>query len=236
MLARMELASGSSMAVTRHPTIRDQIATTLRRAIADLELKPGQLLIERELTERTGASRPSVREALRQLEAEGLVESRNGRGTYVRALTLDEARDVYEVRAQLEGLAARLFTERADAATRDRLSTAMDALRAATEQGDNSRAVLDAQAEFYAALFHGSGNDVLDRTVQGLQVRIAQLRALTLAVEGRDQASLEEFARIARAIESGDAAAAEREAALHIQNAARVMATAHDLLSRSSDS
>ena len=118
MLTRMTDAPASSMAVTRHPSIRDQIATTLRRAIADLELTPGQLLVERELTELTGASRPSVREALRQLEAEGLVHSRNGRGTYVRVLTLPDAQDVYEVRAQLEGLAARLFCERADAGTR----------------------------------------------------------------------------------------------------------------------
>ncbi|MCC4247771.1 MULTISPECIES: GntR family transcriptional regulator [Microbacterium] len=226
----MELAPGASMAVTRHPTIRDQIANSLRRAIADLELKPGQLLIERELTERTGASRPSVREALRQLEAEGLIESRNGRGTYVRVLSLGEARDVYEVRAQLEGLAARLFCERADEPTRARLAAALEALRTATDASEDHRAILEAQSEFYRTLFHGAGNPVLDRTIQGLQVRVAQLRALTLGVAGRDRASLAEFESLHRAIESGDPDAAEREAAAHVQAAARAMTSAHDLL------
>lgn len=230
MLTRMEPAHGASMAVTRHPTIRDQIANSLRRAIADLELKPGQLLIERELTERTGASRPSVREALRQLEAEGLIESRNGRGTYVRVLSLSEARDVYEVRAQLEGLAARLFCARADDATRARLGLALEALREATRAKTDQRAILEAQAEFYGALFDGAGNPVLDRTIQGLQVRVAQLRALTLGVEGRDRASLAEFERLHRAIESGDPTSAEREAAAHVHAAAQAMASAHGLL------
>ncbi|WP_191966706.1 GntR family transcriptional regulator [Microbacterium testaceum] len=230
MLTRMDSSYGASMAVTRHPTIRDQIANSLRRAIAELELQPGQLLIERELTERTGASRPSVREALRQLEAEGLIESRNGRGTYVRVLSLGEARDVYEVRAQLEGLAARLFCHRADDQTRARLARALDALRTATAAGDDHRAILEAQAEFYRALFDGAGNPVLDRTIQGLQVRVAQLRALTLGVDGRDRASLAEFERLHAAIDARDAGAAEREAAAHVQAAAEAMASAHGLL------
>ena len=230
MLTRMDMAHGASMAVTRHPTIRDQIANSLRRAIADLELKPGQLLIERELTERTGASRPSVREALRQLEAEGLIESRNGRGTYVRVLSLAEARDVYEVRAQLEGLAARLFCTRADDSTRARLSAALTTLRAATDITGDHRAILEAQTEFYRALFDGAGNPVLDRTIQGLQVRVAQLRALTLSVAGRDRASLAEFESLHAAIRSGDPDAAEREAAAHVHAAAQAMASAHGLL------
>ncbi|MFJ6652935.1 GntR family transcriptional regulator [Microbacterium sp. NPDC091313] len=220
-------APAPSMAVTRHPTIRDQIATTLRRAIADLELEPGQLLIERELTERTGASRPSVREALRQLEAEGLVESRNGRGTYVRGLSLAEAQEVYEVRAELEGLAARLFCERADDTVRARLDDAYSALVTATRTDAGGRAILAAQSAFYRALFDGAGNSVLDRTVQGLQVRISQLRALTLGVPGRDQSSLEEFGRIIEAIRDGDGERAEREATEHVRHAAAAMASAH---------
>jgi DNA-binding GntR family transcriptional regulator len=223
--------STSSLAVKRHPTLRDQIATTLRSAIANLELKPGELLVERDLTERTGASRPSVREALRQLEAEGLIESRNGRGTYVKAISLQEARDVYEVRAQLEGLAARLFCERADDLHRARLAKAIEALRAATVDHRDSKAILEAQTELYDALFMGAGNAVLEHSIQGLQVRVAQLRALTLGVVGRDMDSLEEIEAVHRAIVNGDAAEAERTAVDHVQKAAEVMVTAHQLMS-----
>ena len=213
----------ATMTVTRHPPIRDQIASILRAAIVNLDFEPGQLLVERELCELTGASRPSVREALRQLEAEGLVESRNGRGTMVRVLSVDEVQHLYEVRAELEGLASRLFSERADGAQKQALQAAVAQLREATSAG-GSVAILAAQGEFYTALFAGAGNPVLDHVVQGLQVRVAQFRALTLTVPGRAEESLREFDLIADAIASGDPDAAHRTAAAHVQAAGTVMA------------
>jgi DNA-binding GntR family transcriptional regulator len=215
-----------SMAVTRHPPIRDQIASTLRAAIVNLDFKPGQLLIERDLCERTGASRPSVREALRQLEAEGLVESHNGKGTVVRVLTVQEATDVYEVRAELEGLAARLFCERADDAQHGALQEAIERLRAVVNEGGDSSAILDAQKVFYLVLFTGAGNTFLDDTVRGIQVRVSQLRAMTLSVPGRLAESLAEFEEIATEVGNKRATAAQRAASRHVKRAAAVMAKA----------
>jgi len=214
----------SNMAVTRHPPIRDQIAGILRAAIVNLEFAPGQLLVERNLCELTQASRPSVREALRQLEAEGLVESQNGRGTVVRVVSAEEASQVYEVRAELEGLAARLFTERSTPTQRSELSSALDTLRTTIRGEEPSRAILDAQAEFYRILFSGAGNPFLEKTVQGMQVRIAQLRATTLAVPGRIEASLAEFEKIAERIAVGDAEGARTAAVEHVAHAGRAMA------------
>jgi len=211
-----------NMAVTRHPPIRDQIASILRAAIVNLDFLPGQLLVERELCELTGASRPSVREALRQLEAEGLVESRNGRGTMVRVLGVEEVAHLYEVRAELEGLAAELFTRRADDTTLARLETAVDELAVATDAGA-SAGILDAQRAFYAALFEGAGNPLLDQMAQGLQVRLAQLRALTLTVPGRAEESLKEFQEMGSAIAKRDADAARRTTAAHVRRAGTVM-------------
>ncbi len=214
----------ATMTVTRHPPIRDQIASILRAAIINLDFQPGQLLVERELCELTGASRPSVREALRQLEAEGLVESRNGRGTIVRVLSVDEVRHLYEVRAELEGLASRLFSVRAQPADRRALEAAMSDLRTATTDGGSAR-ILAAQGAFYSALFSGAGNPVLDHVVQGLQVRVAQFRALTLTVPGRAEESLREFESIVAAIASGDGEAAHRSASAHVRAAGDVMAS-----------
>jgi DNA-binding GntR family transcriptional regulator len=212
----------ANMAVTRHPPIRDQIASILRTAIVTLDFQPGQLLVERELCELTGASRPSVREALRQLEAEGLVESRNGRGTMVRVLGVDEVSHLYEVRAELEGLAARLFTQRAQAADHDTLTAALAELAKATSAGA-STGILAAQSKFYSALFHGAGNPLLDQMVQGLQVRVAQLRALTLTVPGRAEESGAEFEVIGAAIEAKDPEAAHSAAVSHVRRAGEVM-------------
>lgn len=214
----------SNMAVTRHPPIRDQIAGILRSAIVNLEFAPGQLLVERNLCELTQASRPSVREALRQLEAEGLVESHNGRGTVVRVISAEEASQVYEVRAELEGLAARLFTERASAEQNQALREALVELATAIREGKSSKHILTAQAEFYRVLFEGARNPFLERTVQGMQVRIAQLRATTLAVPGRAEASLEEFEQIFQSITAADPEAARHAAVEHVRRAGEAMA------------
>lgn len=213
-----------SLAVKRHPSIRDQIADTLRAAITNSDLVPGQLLVERELCELTGASRPSVREALRQLEAEGLVESRNGRGTVIRVLTKEEIANLYEVRAELEGFAARLFCARASDTQRQALQRAIDRLAKATRaRGERSSEILAAQREFYSVLFSGAGNALLDQMVNGLQARLAQLRATTLGVDGRAEASLAEFELIAEAIRSGNGDAAQQAAVDHVHSAAVAM-------------
>jgi len=214
------------MTVTRHPAIRDQLAVVIRNAIVNLDLRPGQLLIERELCEMTGASRPSVREALRQLEAEGLVESQNGRGTIVRALSAREAADVYEVRAELEGFAARLFCERADEALQSRIVEAMRMMERANEGNFDGASILTAQRAFYQALFEGTGNPLLDQMVQGLQVRIAQLRALTLQVPGRASSSLEEFQGLAADLAARRKGPARKAATAHVRRAAEAMAQA----------
>src|SRR5512143_571714 len=93
--------------------LRQQVLDGLRRAIIDGQLAPGARLTERELTKMMGVSRTVVREALRQLESEGLIAIIPNKGPVVRELTPAEARDLYSIRAVLEGFAARLFTENA---------------------------------------------------------------------------------------------------------------------------
>jgi DNA-binding GntR family transcriptional regulator len=206
--------------VQRHPPIREQVAEILRDAIVDMQLEPGRVLVERELCEMTQASRPSVREALRQLEAEGLVESINGKGTVVAETSPELARHVYQIRAELEGLAAELFAIRADDALRAQFARAVDELAASARDGE-PRAVLGAKNRAYEVLFQGAGNPILTQQVHLLQRRVSQLRALTLAQPGRPAESLEEIRAIQRAVEAGDPAAARAAATYHVQQAAR---------------
>jgi DNA-binding GntR family transcriptional regulator len=168
-----------NLAVPRDtPTLRELTTTKLRDAILSLHFKPDQHLVERELCEQTGVSRTSVREALRQLEAEGLVERRGNRGLFVTSVTIDEARQIYEVRAALEPEMARLFVERA--AVRD-LEALEDTFRQLEKAGqkNNVRAYVSAYDRFYDVLLQGSGNELACRFLRTLRARIAYLRTIT---------------------------------------------------------
>lgn len=209
--------------VQRAAPIREQVAAILRDAIVNMELLPGQVLVERELCEMTSASRPSVREALRQLESEGLVESRSGRGTMVATPTREQAKYLYEVRAELEGMAAALFAERAGEQQRAALSACFDEVEAAARSGRGD--MLAAKNSLYQVLIAGAANPILSEMLGGLQRRVSRLRALTLASPGRMEASLSEIRDIMDAIDARDADAARQAAVAHVMQAARTALT-----------
>ncbi|OMH37101.1 GntR family transcriptional regulator [Tersicoccus sp. Bi-70] len=218
--------STNEMQVQRHAPIREQVASILRNAIVEMRLLPGQLLVERQLCEMTSASRPSVREALRQLEAEGLVESQNGRGTYVSVASPELARQVYAVRAELEGLAAELFTQNADDEERTRFSAAVDELDVAVQTfsgAEQSMEILRRKNDVYEILFAGAHNPILQQLVETLQRRVNQLRALTLAQPGRPESSLHEIRDLRDAIDARDAALARARATSHVTRAGEIV-------------
>jgi len=160
------------------PTLRDLTTDKLREAIMAQRFKPGQHLVERDLCEQTGVSRSSVREALRHLEAEGLVERRGNRGLFVASITPDEARQVYEVRAAIEPEMARLFAARA---TEEDLA-ALSATLVALERASRSRVIADyvrALDAFFDTLIGGTRNEVAVRIVRTLRARISYLRGIT---------------------------------------------------------
>jgi DNA-binding GntR family transcriptional regulator len=197
--------------------VRDQVAAQIRDAIADLRLLPGQVLVERELCESTTASRASVREALRQLQSEGLVSSTVGKGTIVSTLSVEQAKEIYEVRSVLEGLAGRLFAERADKADRVALQAACEQIEAVAP---DTRGMLLAKAKFYAALMEGAKNSELQSALAGLNRRSTQVRAVSLSKPGRAAESLEEMRAISAAAVAGDADLTEKLCREHVQHAA----------------
>lgn len=210
-------------AVERAPAlIRDQVAAQIRDAIVELRLSPGQLLVERELCEATTASRATVREALRQLESEGLVDS-NGRGTVVATLSTEDALQIYELRSALEGLAGRLFAERASSDDRAKLLAAMGELERVA--GD-TQAMLTAKTAFYDVLMQGAGNRELTHTLRGLTRRVTLVRAMSLSHPGRWKKSLSEVRAICAAAVAGNADEAERLCREHIRHAADTVAEA----------
>lgn len=193
--------------------LRQQVLDGLRQAIIDGRLAPGARLIERELTEMMRVSRTVIREALRQLESEGLIAIIPNKGPVVRALTLAEAKDLYHIRAVLEGLAARLFTEHADDAQVKRIGEALEVVVKAYAGGD-AQQVLETKNRFYDVLFEGAGSETLSSMLGTLHARIWRWRALGLSHPERSAQRSKESVRNLRAmlaaIRKRDAGAAER--------------------------
>src|SRR5581483_2959469 len=202
--------------------LREQVLDLLRREIVELRLRPGQRLVERELIARIGVSRTTIREALRQLAAEGLVTTIPQKGAIVAVPSAKEAAEVYEVRALLEGAAAKEFALYASEAQVLALEQALQAV-ADTESSVEDGAFLAAKNRFYEILFEGAGNSTIKSILEGLQARVAVLRATTVAVPGRAHVSVEEIRAIVEAIERRDPEAAEAAAAYHVRQAAATL-------------
>lgn len=119
--------------------LRLDVADAIRNAIASGVLKPGQRVLEVELAEELGVSRLPIREAIRQLEHEGLLISLPHRGTFVAQVTENDIREMFSLRKALESLAARLVAERATAPEIETLQRLVDEMRIASGQRDYER-------------------------------------------------------------------------------------------------
>lgn len=198
--------------------LRRRVIELLRQAILSFEYQPGERLVERDLCERLGVSRTVVREALRHLEAEGLVDIVPNRGPVVFSITYEDARALYEVREALESLAVMQCAERASDAQIDELVVALDRIERSYE-GHGLAEELAAKEEFYEVLFAGSGNSVVGSTLRPLQARAHMLRGLSLQVPGRVHDSLTELRQMVEAIKRRDGEAAREFGSLHVRNA-----------------
>jgi DNA-binding GntR family transcriptional regulator len=200
--------------------LREQVIAALRQAILDFQLKPGQRLVERELIEQLGVSRTTIREALRELTSEGLVTVVPQRGAMVTAPSLDDAVDLYEVRASLESLVVRRFVERATDDEVTRLHDTVEDLAVLASETDDIRAILAAKDRFYAVLIAGAGSSALQQLLEGIQARVQVLRATSLSEAGRTPEVVRELRAVVEAITARDAERASRLCAEHVHAAA----------------
>lgn len=200
-------------------SVQQQAVEKLRAAILAGLFKPGDRLIEADLCAQLGVSRPSVREALRSLEAEGLVNIVPNRGPQIPVLSWEQAEEIYLVRALLEGEAAALCAKRGTRQHVDAMRAALAAFEKAVKQGDGAGR-LSATADFYRIMQQGAGNTLIDSLLQRLLARINFLRAQSMSRAGRAKFSLREMRAIFHAIAKGDSKAARKAAERHVRNAA----------------
>ncbi len=213
--------------------VREQVIAALRQAILDFQLKPGQRLVERELIESMGVSRTTVREALSVLTSEGLVTVVPQRGAHVSAPSLDDAEDLYDVRASLESLVVRRFVERASDEQVARLGGAVDGMAHLLERESPTgtddthsateiREFLAAKDAFYDVLVEGAQSASLTQLLESIQARVRVLRVTSLATPDRLPAVVTEMREIVTAIAARNPDRAARLLTEHIQTAARL--------------
>lgn len=206
-------------------SLRHQATDRLRAAILAGRFAPGQRLVERELWQSLGISRPVLREALQHLQAEGLIRIIPHKGPLVATIDLDEARAIYEVRRSLEGLAGEGFARHASNEQVARLRAALQYLHTPAASADTA-ALLAAKNAFYAVLLEGCGNQVVGQILTQLNNRVTLLRRLSLSQAGRLPRALVELEAIVEAIEAHDPVRARDACALHVSSAAAAMMAA----------
>lgn len=209
-----------SMRVHTLPGLRERVAERLRAAIATGKFPPGTRLIERELCDIMGVSRTSLREALRELQADGLITLRPNKGLIVSVMSLQTARSIYEVRAMLEGLAARLFARNATPQQIEALHASVHEL-AEVYRNFTPETFITAKTHFYDILLEGAGNEVAADMLRRIHTRASQLRVVSLSSAERAQQSIRELREFVAALEKRDEELAWTLCVAHVEAAAK---------------
>jgi DNA-binding GntR family transcriptional regulator len=197
-----------------HQTLRVLACDQIREWIVTGRLAPGQRLIEGGLAAQLGVSRIPVREALKQLDAEGFVRITPRRGAVVAQLSESDAEEVYEVRAALESFAARLAAERRTPADIEVIERILAAGRQALQRR-NWADVTRLNNEFHDAVAAATRNAHLAALVASYGVRMAWI--FSSSARQRGVPAWDEHAQITAAIVEGDRDLAEALTARHIQ-------------------
>ncbi len=197
-------------------SIQNQVVRNLREAIISGAFQPGERLIEADMCARLGVSRPSLREALRSLEAERLLVIVPNKGSYIPSLTPDEAREIYETRALLEGEAVALFASRATEDAIAAMTRALADFDSAIERGLLTEQVR-ATRQFYEQILSGCGHHTIQELLNMLTARITLLRSKSMSQPGRAESSSREMKAILRAIVARDPVSARAVAINHVK-------------------
>jgi DNA-binding GntR family transcriptional regulator len=197
-------------------------------AIGDGEFLPGTPLVESALAERFGVSRIPIREALRELESDGLIVHYPHRGHFVATISATDIDEIFYLRENLELAAVRLAYERMSSQDLDELEGMLDKL----SPGVSSRQdFLDADQEVHDFIARHSGNARLRRTLQQLNDQIQFTRRSATLLSGRFEKSLAEHKEIVMALRLGDLPLIEARLRVHLRTGREATHRAYDAMS-----
>lgn len=200
-----------------HYSLSAKVFHTLREDILNGKYQAKEELKEADIGKEMGVSRTPVREALRQLELEGLVNIIPNKGAFVVGVTLKDIKDIYEMRTLLEGLCARWAAENITDQQIEKLDETifLSEFHYAKENWDQ---ILILDNRFHELVYEACGSRELTRALRDYHHYLQRIRKITLGQEERVKASNEEHKKIAEALKARDSAAAEESAKLHIRS------------------
>lgn len=203
-------------------SLRQKIYQSIRDNITYGKLSPGERLVESDLAEHFKASRSPIREALRQLESEGLIRINQNKGITVSKLSPEEIDEIYNLRWLLESYAARLSAEKATKTYVVYLRDLHKKLKLAAKNSDLPNWIQN-NILFHDFLSENSGNKNLHQILSTLKRRVYLYHYVIVNIPGNFKAYIEHHEQILRACEKNDGEAAERYMKLHIETVKQVL-------------
>ena len=193
---------------SKNRTLRESIADSLRRSIIQGKLKPGIRISEPSLAVQFGISRTPVREALRQLDSEGFLQLTPRRGARVAPLSEKDIREFYDIKAVLEGYAARLATPRIAPKDLEKMTHCNEQMEKCHLEGDYKK-VFRLHNEFHEVFLKATGNEQLSQLIRGLVTKFQRFRIL-LALAGKSADSITQHREIIAAFRDKNSELAAR--------------------------
>lgn len=199
-------------------SLRALVFTKLQNDIINGKYRDGENLIETKLSEEFGVSRTPIREAITQLEFEGLVKFIPNKGAIVKGISNRDIDDIYTIRVLIEGLASKWAANNIDSEEKNKLKEILDLEEFYTTKGDTSH-ILDLDTQFHDLVFKASKSTPLMYMLRTFHHYTQKTRERTLSLKSRAFETLKEHRKIYEAIIVGDENEAERLTYLHISNA-----------------
>ena len=200
-------------------SIADQIFEQLERDILSGKYPRGELLTELRLSEELGVSRTPIREAIRRLEQENILEE-SGRSLVVVGITRQDMLDMYEIRIRIEGLAAEWAAARIGDEELNQIRETLELQRYYTEKGgSHSDQIKNLDSQFHELVYRACGSRALTDTLIGLHKKMTKFRMASVSKQSRALQSVEEHEAILAALSAHDAEAAGEAMTAHVVNA-----------------
>jgi DNA-binding GntR family transcriptional regulator len=212
-------------------SLKDKAYNAIKSAILSLKLRPGDPLVESELAQQLGISKTPVRDALLELEREGFVTKILFKGTYVTEVTLKDIREIFQLRAVLEGLAARLATPLFSLQELDQITENLTAAEAALAEG--KLALCSERVKtLHDAIINKAENQRLNLITRNLDDHVQRFRLLSDQISGRLNKSVKEHRRVLAALRQRDPVAAEQAMRDHLFSVLQDLSAPEEPISR----